>query len=184
MRTAGARSRTGKSRWRLHHAGSKTASVQVTEAIRGSGDIDVAAQIWAEATAARDGDGEMADLSVSRPVIEAVLARSPQSFVLLAYAGATSAVGLAAVEPAGERRAQVSYLGVRPGSWGRGVGELLLREVRSRLAASGYRTAELYVYVDNDRALALYERLGWYPIGAPAAHPRTGKPEQRHELRL
>jgi len=43
--------------------------VQVTEAIRGSGDIDVAAQVWAEATAARDGDEDVADLSVSRPVI-------------------------------------------------------------------------------------------------------------------
>jgi ribosomal protein S18 acetylase RimI-like enzyme len=120
--------------------------VQVTEAIRGSGDIDVAAQIWAEAC--------------------------------------TSAAGFAAVEPAGERRAQVSYLGVRPGSWGRGVAELLLRGVRSRLAATGYRSAELQVYVDNARAVALYERLGWRPLGAPAPHPRTGKPEQRYELRL
>jgi ribosomal protein S18 acetylase RimI-like enzyme len=156
--------------------------VQVTEAIRGSGDIDVAAQIWAEATAARDGDEDVADLCVSRPAIEAVLARSPQSFVLIAYA--TSAAGFAAVEPAGERRAQVSYLGVRPGSWGRGVGELLLREVQSRLAATGYQSAELQVYVDNARAVALYERLGWRPLGAPALHPRTGKPEQRYELRL
>jgi ribosomal protein S18 acetylase RimI-like enzyme len=184
--------------------------VQVTEAIRGSGDIDVAAQIWAEATAARDGDEAVAALSVSRPVIEAVLARSPDSFVLIARseagppddntldgggtlqdcapdegaAACTLAAGFAAVEPAGERRAQVSYLGVRPGSWGRGVGELLLREVRSRLAATGYRSAELQVYVDNAPAVALYERLGWRPLGAPAPHPRTGKPEQRYELRL
>jgi ribosomal protein S18 acetylase RimI-like enzyme len=158
--------------------------VQVTEAIRGSGDIDIAAQIWAEATAARDGDEEVADLSVSRPVIEAVLARSAQSFVLIAYADAASAAGFAAVEPAGERRAQVSYLGVRPGSWGRGVGKLLLSEVQSRLAATGYRSAELCVYVDNDRAVELYERLGWRPLGGPAPHPRTGKPEQRYELRL
>jgi len=158
--------------------------VQVTEAIRGSGDIEVAAQIWAEATAARDGDEDVADLSVSRPVIEAVLSRSARSFVLIAYADTTSAAGFAAVEPAGERRAQVSYLGVRPGNWGRGVGELLLLEVRSRLAASGYLTAELYVYVDNARAVALYERLGWQPLGGPAPHPRTGKPEQRYELRL
>jgi ribosomal protein S18 acetylase RimI-like enzyme len=159
--------------------------VRVTEAIRDSGDIEVAAQIWAEATAARDGDEDVADLSVSRPVIEAVLARSPQSFLLIAYADAsTSAAGFAAVEPAGERRAQVSYLGVRPGRWGRGVGELLLREVQSRLAATGYRSAELQVYVDNARAVALYERLGWRPRGAPEPHPRTGKPEQRYELRL
>jgi ribosomal protein S18 acetylase RimI-like enzyme len=157
--------------------------VRVTEAIRGSSDIDEAAQIWAEATAARDGDEEVADLSLSRPVIEAVLARSPASFVLIAH-DETVMAGFAAVEPAGEGSAAVSYLGVRPGSWGRGVGELLLRGVQSRLAAAGYQTAELQVYVDNTRAVALYERLGWRPLGTPAPHPRTGKPEQRYELPL
>jgi ribosomal protein S18 acetylase RimI-like enzyme len=165
--------------------------VQVTEARRGSRDIDEAAQIWAEATAARDGDEDIADLSVSRPVIEAVLARSPDSFVLIVRSDPgesahddTVMAGFAAVEPAGEQRALVSYLGVRPGSWGRGTGELLLREVQSRLAAAGYRIAELYVYVDNTRAVALYERLGWRPLGAPAPHPRTGKPEQQYEFQL
>ena len=165
--------------------------MRVTEAIRGSGDIDVAAQIWAEATAARDGVEDVADLRVSRPVIEAVLARSPESFVLIArsddgagdMAGNVGA-GFVAVALSDKGRAEVSYLGVRPGSWGRGVGELLLRSVRSRLAATGYRTAELSVYVDNARAVALYERLGWRRCGAPAPHPRTGKPEQRYELEL
>jgi len=33
-------------------------------------------------------------------------------------------------------------------------------------------------------ALALYQRLGWQAAGLPAAHPETGKPEQRYELRL
>ncbi|HTZ93669.1 MAG TPA: GNAT family N-acetyltransferase [Streptosporangiaceae bacterium] len=159
--------------------------MRVSTATRGSADIDVAAQIWAEATAARDGDQEVAGLSESRPVIEAVLARSPESFVLIAYPDAAAAgAGFAAVEPAGEGRALVSYLGVRPGSWGRGVGELLLREAATRLAGAGYRSAELYVYVDNVRAVALYERLGWRPCGAPAPHPRTGKPEQRYEVEL
>jgi len=157
----------------------------VTEAIRGSADIDVAAQIWAEATAARDGAENVADLSASRPVIETVLARSPESFVLIARTAATCvSAGFVAVGPSGEGRAQVSYLGVRPGSWGHGVGELLLREVQARLAATGYWTAELSVYVDNTRAVALYERLGWRTYGAPTPHPRTGKPEQRYELQL
>jgi ribosomal protein S18 acetylase RimI-like enzyme len=73
---------------------------------------------------------------------------------------------------------------VRPGSWGHGVGELILRELRVRLAAGGYRGAQLLVYADNGRAVALYERLGWRAAGAPAPHPLTGKPEQRYELWL
>jgi len=42
----------------------------------------------------------------------------------------------------------------------------------------------LSVYLDNRKAVALYERLGWRPVGRPAPHPRTAKPEQRYELRL
>jgi ribosomal protein S18 acetylase RimI-like enzyme len=158
----------------------------VTEVARGSTGIDEAAQIWAEATAARDGLRTVADLSVSRPVIEAVLDHSAHSFVLVARAEDGSAVGFAAVQAAegGLSSAEVRYLGVRPGSWGQGVGERLLRELRSRLAATGHRRAELLVYVDNERAIVLYERLGWRARGAPVPHPLTGKPEQRYELRI
>lgn len=160
--------------------------MQVSEAVSGSRDLDEAAQIWAEATAARDRLDVVADLSVSRPILERVLGRSTDSFVLVARADDGDAVGFAAVEPSacGHRSAQVSYLGVRPGVWGRGVGERLLREVASRLVAAGYRRAELLVYLDNRRAVRLYERLGWRPLGVPAPHPRTGEPEQRYELRL
>jgi ribosomal protein S18 acetylase RimI-like enzyme len=81
-------------------------------------------------------------------------------------------------------RAQVSFLGVRPSMWGCGVAQLLLRQMRSRLANAGYTRAELLVYVSNERAVTLYERLGWMPAGAPTPHRRTGKPEQRYELAL
>ena len=167
--------------------------MHVTEAVRGSREIDEAAQVWAEATAARDGSAEVADLSLSRPVLDAVLARSDRSFVLVAIAGDGTVAGFAAVEPAAgpdaapdacPARAEVSYLGVRPGRWGQGVGQLLVRELRARLAAAGYRYVQLLVYTDNARAVALYERTGWQPRGRPAPHPRTGRPEQRYELAL
>jgi GNAT superfamily N-acetyltransferase len=41
----------------------------VTVRAGGQGDVDRAAQVWAEATAARDGDGEVAPLSDSRPIL-------------------------------------------------------------------------------------------------------------------
>jgi ribosomal protein S18 acetylase RimI-like enzyme len=166
--------------------------VDVVEACRGSQELDDAAQVWAEATAFRDGESEIAGLSDSLPIIEAVLDRSPQAFVLLARADGGGAAGFAAVEPITAEnttdkiasRAEVAYLGVRPGMWGRGVAQLLLREVRARLTSAGYTHAELSVYAANVRALTLYERLGWQPIGAPTPHRRTGKPEQRYELVL
>jgi len=158
--------------------------VKLVEAGKGSRDLDDAAQIWAEATAARDGSADVADLSISRPVLEAVLERSPSSFVLIARDEDDSAAGFAAVEPAGATGAEVGYFGVRPGHWGQGVGALLLRAVQERLSVSGYRTAQLLVYIDNVRAVALYERLGWQPSGQPAPHPRTGKLEQRYVLTL
>jgi len=161
--------------------------VDVVEASRGSLELEDAAQIWAEATAFRDGETEIAELADSLPILEAVLDRSPQYFVLLAQADGGVAAGFVAVEPvAGTHGAQaeVSFLGVRPSRWGRGVAELLLRQVGSRLATAGYTRAELSVYVANVRAVELYERLGWKPVGTPTPHRRTGKPEQRYELAL
>jgi ribosomal protein S18 acetylase RimI-like enzyme len=157
--------------------------------------IDDAARIWVEATAARDQVAEVPGLEISRPVIQGVLDRSPRAVLLVARIGDGTAAGFAAVEPltgsdaarqplAGSNAAQVSYIGVRPQLWGQGVGGELLLAVRQRLKAAGYARAELSVYVDNGRAAALYQRLGWQPCGRPTAHPRTGKPEQRYELRL
>jgi ribosomal protein S18 acetylase RimI-like enzyme len=166
--------------------------MDVIEARRGSRELEEAGQIWAEATAFRDGESEIPGLADSLPIIEAVLDRSPRAFVLLARADGGVAAGFAAVEPipagstigTGGSRVEVSYLGVRPSTWGSGVGQLLLRQVQSRLATAGYTHAELSVYVANVRAVTLYERLGWKPVGAPTPHRRTGKPERRYELTL
>jgi len=166
--------------------------VEVAEARRGSRELEEAAQIWAEATAFRDGESEIAGLSDSLPIIEAVLDRSQKAFVLLARADTGDAAGFAAVEPITAEsttepigtRAEVAYFGVRPSMWGRGVGRLLLRQVQSRLTSAGYTHAELSVYAANVRAVTLYERLGWQPVGEPTRHRRTGKLEQRYELVL
>jgi ribosomal protein S18 acetylase RimI-like enzyme len=160
--------------------------VGLIETTRNGDDVTAAAQIWAAATAARDGDDEVPGLDVARPVIQGVLDRSPRSFLLIARSTGGAATGFAAIEPlpgADEAAAQVSYLGVRPQAWGQGIAGRLLADLPVRLRAAGFTRAELAVYVDNARATAVYERLGWRARGAPTAHPRTGKPEQRYELR-
>lgn len=154
--------------------------------------VDDAAQIWAEATAARDDEPQVPGLDVARPVIQRVLHRSPRALLLTERTADGTAAGFVIAEPlagadiagADNARAQVSYLGVLPAQWGHGVGERLLLAAQAQLAAEGFSHAELSVYVDNSRAAALYERLGWLPRGSPTPHPRTGKPEQRYELRL
>ena len=75
--------------------------------------------------------------------------------------------------PGSETAAQVSYIGVHPRQWGQRIGETLLLETCRRLKTAGYASVELSVYVDNHRAAALYQRLGWQAIGPPTAHPRT-----------
>jgi ribosomal protein S18 acetylase RimI-like enzyme len=160
--------------------------VEVIDAAGRAPLIDEAAQIWAEATAARDGHDQVPPLDAARHVIQAVLDRSPRAFLLIARCADQTAAGFAAIEPAPGRpdAAQVSYLGVRPRQWGQGTGEILLLQARQRLKAAGYASAELSVYTDNQRATVLYERLGWQAVGPPTAHPKTGKAEQRYELHL
>jgi ribosomal protein S18 acetylase RimI-like enzyme len=161
--------------------------MDVIEGPAGRREVDDAARIWAEATAARDGDEEVAGLEVSRPIIQGVLDSSPRALLLIARATDGVAAGFAAIEPLGgtdEDVAEVRYLGVRPRMWGQGVGESLLTELPSRLRAAGFGRAVLSVYEDNGRATALYERLGWRAAGPATAHPVTGKPERRYELAL
>lgn len=149
-------------------------------------DIDAAARIWAAATAARDREASTPPVALARTLIESVATSSTRSFVVVAVTQDGQVVGFAAAEPAAGREstAEVRYVGVSPSAWGGGVGTQLMRALPERLKAGGFTRAQLMVYVDNQRATQLYERLGWRPNGDPAPHPRSGKLEQRYTLEL
>src|SRR5215472_11119895 len=143
---------------------------------RAPADVDAAAQIWAEATAARDGEDEVAELADSRPIIQAVLDRSPESMLFLARLSNGLPLAFAAVEPGRDQDrkvAELSYIGVSPHLFGHGLARELLTEIRSLLTARGYDRAELSVYTDNHHAIRVYEHLGWRPFGDPTPHVRT-----------
>jgi ribosomal protein S18 acetylase RimI-like enzyme len=144
--------------------------------------VDAAARLWAEATAARDG-GSVAPIELARPVIQSVLDVSPRSLLLVAFDG-DDVCGFVAIAPSDADTAEVRYVGVSPRAWGTGVGRELMSAVPSSLAGTGYTRAVLLVYVDNVRAVRLYERLGWRAEGGPEPHPRSGKPEQRYVLEI
>ncbi|WP_212986274.1 GNAT family N-acetyltransferase [Actinoplanes auranticolor] len=148
--------------------------------------LDEAATIWTEATAARDGDAEIAPLSFARPIIQRVLESSLRSLLLVAVDDTGRVVGFAAVEPmaAHETTADIRYLAVQPGHWGGGVARQLMAALPGLLAAAGFTHGELDVYLDNPRAVKLYEGHGWRPYGDASPHPRSGRLEQRYRLDL
>jgi ribosomal protein S18 acetylase RimI-like enzyme len=143
-----------------------------------------AAAIWAAATAARDGDAEIAPLSLARPLIQRVIESSPRSLLLVAVDETEQMVGFAAVEPMSghESTADIRYLAVQPRSWGGGVAGQLMPALPDLLTAAGFTHGELDVYLDNPRAVKLYERHGWLPHGDATPHPRSGRLEQRYRL--
>lgn len=144
--------------------------------------LDAAAQIWAEATAARDDDDDIAPLELSLPVIRSALDRAG-SFLLVAEADGTVA-GFAAVAPVDAGLAELRYLGVAPRLTGAGIGKALLGALPAQLRSRGFSEATLKVYVDNSRAVRLYETSTWSPHATPSVHPRSGRLEQEYRLKL
>jgi ribosomal protein S18 acetylase RimI-like enzyme len=78
----------------------------------------------------------------------------------------------------------VGYVAVAPEVWGRGLGGALMRALPQRLRGLGYERARLWVYVDNARAVSLYESAGWSAKGEATIHPRSRKRGRYYELGL
>lgn len=148
--------------------------------------LDIAAQIWAEATSTRDGDDDVAPLNISRPIIARVLESSRRALLLVILNDAGEAVGFAAIAPVPENAemAEFHYVGVSPYVWGGGFGKQLMAAVPAVLKERDFTAAKLAVYADNPRAVRLYEHLGWRRHGDPAPHPRSGRTEQEYRLSI
>jgi ribosomal protein S18 acetylase RimI-like enzyme len=61
---------------------------------------------------------------------------------------------------------EVLALYVDPPCWGRGAGQALMHDARARLAHAGFRDAQLWVLVGNERAERFYRADGWVPDGS------------------
>ena len=148
-------------------------------------DVDGAAQVWARATAKRDGEQAIPPLEAAKSVLLDSLQHERSMFVVVAGEGG-EVLGFATAEPASEPRvAEVRYVGVDPGCWRSGVGRMVRARLADELASAGFRSAQLLVYADNHPARRLYEEMGWrWDRQEPSIHPRTGKPEVRYRLPL
>jgi ribosomal protein S18 acetylase RimI-like enzyme len=158
-------------------------TVRIGVAERGHHLVEAGA-IWAEATAARDGDTEVAPSGPATALVQRVVESSPRSLLVVAADADERVVGFAAAEPMASdaSTAHLRFVAVRPGHWGGGVGRQLVAALPGVLAAGGFAHGELEVYVDNPRAVKLYESLGWHPVGDAEPHPRSGRVEQRYRL--
>lgn len=105
--------------------------------------FDGAAQVWAEATAFRDGDPDVAPLEDSRPIIAGVADR-PRSVLIVALDDEDQVIAFAVAAPALAvtddlaGTAEVEYVGVRPGGWGTGLARGVLEQLCAELAADGF----------------------------------------------
>ncbi len=144
--------------------------------------VDDAARMWAEATAARDHDS-VAPLARARTVVTNAIDESGDPLLLTALDLDGQALGFALALPSGDSGAELRFLGVVPTAWGRGVATALLDELTVQVRASGSSAMQLWVYEDNERAVAVYERSGWRPDGATRTHPRSGKLERLYVRR-
>jgi len=139
------------------------------------------AQLWAEATAARDGDPDVAGLELSRPLVLDAMDRPGTIATVAVDGGEVVAFALAYLDGGAPR---VGFVAASPERWGEGLAARVLQALTAELAVEGHEHATLYVYADNEPAIRLYERLGWTRASGEQAHPTTGRPELRYTRSL
>lgn len=135
---------------------------------------DAAAAIWIMRRTAGETDFLMRELNecgTTIPQEEGFIERmndSPREALLGAFLGG-ELVGMANVSQIAARfrvrhRAEVGVSVVKA-HWGKGIGSELMRAAIELARAAGYEQLELSVVDKNERAAALYARLGFERVG-------------------
>lgn len=111
------------------------------------------------------GAVEIADRE-RRALAEALARPQPGSALVVAVESRLGVVGVVLLERrrdyfTSEAHGHVAILAVAPEAEGRGVGRALLDAVEEWGRAQRFRRLTLTVFVENQRAKALYARLGW-----------------------
>ena len=76
---------------------------------------------------------------------------------------------------------EVLYLAVDPEAWGTGIARQLLNHLRHH-SVKEETPMELWVIVDNCRAIAAYESAGWIPTPDLKVRSSAGRLERRYLL--
>lgn len=146
---------------------------------------DAAAQIWAEATAQRDGEHEVATIEEARPVLDRVL-QLANSYLMLAWQNAEIA-GFAALSKLNHDQSasfEIHYLATAPSKSRQGIARALLENLTVFFKQQNADAAYLKVYEDNHSAVKLYTQAGWEPYGQSTIHPHSHRLEATYCLKL
>ena len=111
----------------------------------------------------------------------------PSGIMLNAWVDGRLAGNCALMSKGGQRklrhRAEIA-IAVRKSCWGLGLGSALLNRVLTLAKALGYEQLELEVIDGNDRALRLYERLGFVQTGRTPRAFRYDDGSYRDEIQM
>ncbi|WP_284294396.1 GNAT family N-acetyltransferase [Luteimicrobium album] len=137
--------------------------------------VDVA-KIWAAATARRDALDVPEPWQHKLPGIRARLALPHATLFLAGDTGEPAGFALAASTDA---EAELYYLAVDPGAWGRGLAAGLLDAVERWAVERGVTRLTLWVLEDNARACSTYARAGWVATDERQVAQPPGRLERR-----
>jgi ribosomal protein S18 acetylase RimI-like enzyme len=74
-------------------------------------------------------------------------------------------------------RGEVYGFYLHPSAWGSGAAAALMSRCEEYLRDEGFHSAVLWVLRDNPRALAFYEKAGWYFTGAESMFSPSDPPD-------
>lgn len=115
---------------------------------------------------------------------QTVLVRNAEgAFTLVAerdqVVGFCSIIAPSRDDDAGERTCEVAAVYVDPDRWRAGIGSELLVAALREVAAAGAEDVTLWVFAENQAALAFYRRFGFVADGAETWHKPSGQKEIR-----
>jgi [ribosomal protein S18]-alanine N-acetyltransferase len=120
---------------------------------------------------------------LSRRSLRAFTTRAHRPLIVAAFHGIVVGYALVALRK-GAAAARLYSIAVDPGAGRQGVGRALMGACELYASAHGRTALRLEVRCDNSRAIALYERLGFYRFGRYDNYYADGAAALRFEKRL
>jgi ribosomal protein S18 acetylase RimI-like enzyme len=108
----------------------------------------------------------------------------PSAAVLIAQVGGVVAGYCVVLFRAGASHARLYSISTAPGLAGQGVGRALIEAAERTSVGRGKRSLRLEVRQDNERAVSIYRRAGFRPIGSKPDYYQDGMTALRMEKSL